>query len=34
MQVDGFNSIVELVYHIHYYVRAALDVLESKPLNT
>ncbi len=32
-QVDGFNSIAALVYHIHYYVHAALDVLEGKPLN-
>lgn len=32
-KVDDFNTIAALVYHIHYYVRAALDVLEGKPLN-
>jgi uncharacterized damage-inducible protein DinB len=32
-KVDGFNTIAALVYHIHYYVRSVLEVLEGKPLN-
>ena len=32
-KVQSFNTIAALVYHIHYFVHAALEVLEGKPLN-
>jgi len=32
-KVESFNTIVALVYHIHYFVHATLEVLQGKPLN-
>src|SRR4051794_40353565 len=32
-QVHSFNTIAALVYHIHYYVNAVLEVLQGKPLH-
>ena len=32
-QVDTFNTIATLVYHINYYVSAVLQVLQGEPLN-
>jgi len=32
-KVGSFNTIATLVYHIHYYVEAAIDVLEGRPLD-
>jgi hypothetical protein len=32
-KIESFNTIAALVYHIHYFVHAALEVLEGKPLN-
>jgi hypothetical protein len=32
-KVLSYNTIVALVYHIHYFVHATLEVLEGKPLN-
>ena len=32
-QVYGFNTIVTLVYHIHYYIDAVLKVLHGGPLD-
>jgi hypothetical protein len=32
-QVYSFNTIAKLVYHINYYVGAALEVLQGRPLN-
>lgn len=32
-KVYSFNTIVALVYHINYYVSAALNVLQEKPLD-
>lgn len=32
-QVHSFNTIALLVYHVNYFVSAALDVLQGKPLN-
>jgi len=31
-RVEGFHTIAELAYHIHYYVLAATDVLSGLPL--
>ncbi|MFM6925398.1 MAG: DinB family protein [Ferruginibacter sp.] len=33
VQVNGFNSIATLVYHMHYYVRVVKKVLEGEALN-
>lgn len=33
MQVYGLNTIATLVYHMHYFVAAVLEVLEGRPLN-
>ena len=33
IQVNGFNSIATLVYHIHYYVSVVKKVLEGEALN-
>ena len=33
-QVDSLNTIAALVYHINYYVRAILKVLEAGPLDS
>jgi DinB superfamily len=32
-QIDGFNTIAALVYHINYYVGAVIKVLEGGPLD-
>ena len=32
-KLDGFNTIAVLTFHIGYYVRAVLSVLEDQPLN-
>ncbi len=32
-QVDSFNTIAKLVYHMNYYVSAVLKVLQEQPLN-
>jgi hypothetical protein len=32
-KVNSFNTILALVYHMHYFVHAALDVLHGKPLD-
>lgn len=32
-QVYSFNTIAKLVFHIHYYVAAVLEVLQGKPLD-
>jgi hypothetical protein len=32
-KVGSFNTIVALVYHINYFVKAVLDVLRGKPLD-
>jgi hypothetical protein len=32
-KVQSFNTIAALVYHIHYFVHAALEVLEGRPLD-
>ncbi len=32
-QVYSFNTIAKLVYHIHYFVQAAMEVLEGRPLD-
>lgn len=31
-QIESFNSIVALVYHTHYFVKAQLAVLQGQPL--
>lgn len=33
-QIDDFNSIAELTFHVNYFVRTLLDVLEGKPLTS
>lgn len=33
-KVHGFNTIAALTYHIHYYVAAAMGVLQGKPLTS
>src|SRR5688572_27526180 len=33
MKVQSYNTIAALVFHIHYFVHAALEVLKGKPLN-
>jgi uncharacterized damage-inducible protein DinB len=33
MQVNGFNSIAALVYHVNYYVSAVLKVFKGGPLD-
>lgn len=33
LKTNGLNSIVTLVYHIHYYVTTVSSVLEGKPLH-
>ncbi len=33
IKIDGFNSIAVLVYHMNYYVGAALKVLQGGPLD-
>ncbi len=33
MQIDSFNTIAALVFHINYYVSAALKVLQGAPLH-
>ena len=33
-QIESFNSIATLVFHIHYYVNAATNVLQGGPLDS
>ncbi len=32
-KVDSLNTIAALVFHVHYYIQAVINVLEGNPLN-
>ncbi|MEO9531767.1 MAG: DinB family protein [Crocinitomicaceae bacterium] len=32
-KIEGFNTIAALTFHIHYFTKVTLEVLEGKPLN-